>query len=221
LRITIIGRPASGKSTLTDRLVAASPELRTFGVRRHFTKEVEAGTPIGERVRDIVARHGWIPDELVAATVREHVASGALGTSFILEGMPGNLQQAELLDELLGELGLPLHGAVHVATPEEVCSARATSRLVCYRCDGGSHEATRVGDTMRCARCGGPVTPRDSDAQELFSARLTHYRELGRALVGYYTGDRLLELDGRADPEDSCAAVRAFVTRRSSTAVPA
>jgi adenylate kinase len=218
LRITIIGRPASGKSTLTDGLVARSPGLRTFGVRRHFTKEVEAGTPIGLRVSDIVARHGWIPDELVISAVREQISTGALGTSFILEGMPGNVRQAELLDELLAELGLPLHGAVHVATPEDVCSARATRRLVCYHCDGGSHEAVRAGDAMRCAGCGRPVTPRESDAEELFSARLTQYRELGRALVGYYAGDRLLELDGRASPDDGCAAVRAFVARRSTMA---
>jgi adenylate kinase len=201
MRIVILGRPASGKSTLTAQLAARFPELGTFSVRRHFTRQVQLDTPVGNQVRDIVSANGWIPDDLVAAAVRDQFRSGALGPDFIMEGMPGNRRQAELLDELLDDLRMPLDAAVWVQTPEELCLNRAARRLVCYQCDGGSHQATAILGTMTCARCGGPVTKRSADAEEPFQQRLTSYRQQTEELASYYRDERTIEVDGRWAPE--------------------
>jgi adenylate kinase len=219
MRIVIIGRPASGKSTLTDLLTARDPNLATFGVRRHFSAQVEAGTAVGNAVRAIVERNDWIPDELVVGAVRSLLESGELGSGFILEGMPGNREQARLLDALLAEHGLPLDCAVHVATPEPVCVARAARRTVCYRCDGGSHQAVRAANPDRCARCGGPVTPRDADATEPFTRRLALYRVQSREILGYYGATRVLTVDGQLPAPEIAAAVIGRVTACTQVAV--
>jgi adenylate kinase len=219
MRAVILGRPASGKSTLTDKLVARDPRLRTFGVRRHFAAQVEAGTPIGLAVRDIVDRNGWIPDELVIGAVRALIASGELGTRFILEGMPGNRRQAELLDELLEEFGLPLDRVVHVETPEAVCIARAAGRLVCYRCDGGSHEAIRAADST-CARCGGAITSRKADAAGPFTRRLELYRTQSREILDYYGPKRILIVDGRRSRDEIADIVAGQANGRVSAVSP-
>jgi adenylate kinase len=201
VRVVIVGRPAGGKSTLTDLLVDRCPGLRTFGVRRHFAQQVESGTAVGLAVREIVARGGWIPDDLVVGAVRDLIASGSLGPDFILEGMPGNREQAALLDLLLEELGLPLDCVLHVETPESVCLARAAERLVCYRCDGGSHQAVRSA-AGSCARCGGPVTPRSADAVGPLTDRLSLYRTQSPEILDYYGAERVLVLDGCRRPTE-------------------
>lgn len=206
MRITIIGRPASGKSTLTVNLLKRDPAMTSFGVRRHFAAEVERGTDTGRLVRDLVAGNQWIPDPIVVGAVDEALRDGRLGDAFVLEGMPGNGPQAVLLDELLGKHSLALHGVVWVDTPEAVCRARAARRLVCYACDGGSHEAYRVAGTMRCARCGTEVTPRAADADEPLSRRLALYERQCAELLDYY-GPRVHRVDGTQSPDAVLADV--------------
>lgn len=217
MRITIIGRPASGKSTLTVNLLERDRAMRSFGVRRHFAAEVERGTDTGVLVRDLVAGNQWIPDPIVVGAVDAVLRDGRLGNAFALEGMPGNGAQAVLLDELLDRHALPLDGVVWVDTPEAVCRARAACRLVCYACDGGSHEARRVEGTMRCASCGTEVTPRTADADEPLSRRLALYERQCAELLDYY-GPRVYRVDGTRSPDAVLADVVHHLGRPTVTA---
>ena len=195
MRVVVIGAPGAGKSTITDHLTSTEPGVPTFGVRRHFAEQVRLGTPIGKLAEPAVRGGRWIPADVVVRAVREEIEAGRLGPHFILEGVPGNRQQAELLDELLDDVELPLDCAVYVRTPREVCLARATSRLVCDHCDGGSHQA-RFGADQRCLTCGHPVVRRVTDAQDRFLERLDLHDTLVESLVSYYTGFRLVTVDG-------------------------
>ncbi|HEX4088942.1 MAG TPA: nucleoside monophosphate kinase [Trebonia sp.] len=215
MRITVIGRPASGKSTLTTRLLARDPSLRSFGVRRHFAAEVERGTSTGLRVRDLVAGNQWIPDPIVVGAVDEVLGSGRLGRAFVFEGMPGNRAQAALFDAVLDNHTLPLDGVVWVDTPESVCRARAARRLVCYACDGGSHEARRVEGTMTCATCAGEVTPRAADADEPLSRRLELYQGQCAELLDYY-GPRVHRVDGTQSADIVLADVWQHLGQRAA-----
>ncbi|MDX3078378.1 adenylate kinase family protein [Streptomyces sp. MI02-7b] len=217
IRVTIIGAPASGKSTLTDGILAADPAVRSFGVRSHFHFQVQARTPIGLEAEAVVNGGGWIPDELVAKAVRQEFADGNLGEQFVFEGMPGNRRQAELLDEVLEDVGLPLIGAIHVNTPEEVCLQRAAGRTVCVRCDGGAHQArSDPRDPSICANCGGPITRRDADDPSYVVQRLELHRRQTPELVDFYRGPRLLELDGRGSAPELLAQALAWIAERNA-----
>jgi len=203
---------------LTDRLVEADQGIATFGVRRHFAREVAERTPLGCAVEGVVKANGWIPDELVALAVRQELDRGHLGGSFILEGMPGNRRQAELLDDVLTEVGLPLHAAVHVDTPEALCAERAARRLVCQVCDGGSHQVVTSAHG-RCRRCGTRPTRRTTDAPEPFAKRLAQHAQVGPDLLGYYRYDRLIELSGLATSAELARECRHLLAPRIGASV--
>lgn len=214
MRIVVIGLPASGKSTLTAALSDEDPRIGTFGVRRFFAAQVERGTALGEQVRHLVAAQAWLPDDVVVEAFRAELRRGAVGDRFIVEGMPGNLRQAELLTRALTEEGVPLHAAVHVDTPARVCAQRAATRVVCPSCDGGSHPVP-VGEGTPCPRCGVPTVRRDTDAEEAFLRRLAVQEPLVPPLVEYYRGDLLLTVDGTLPPDEMIAGCRSRLAVRT------
>lgn len=217
MRVAAIGRPASGKSTLTANLREHEGRLSSFGVRRHFASEVERGSATGTKVRELVANNQWIPDPVVVGAVDKLLRDGRLGPDFVLEGMPGNGAQAVLLDAVLEKHSLPLDSVIWIDTPEEVCRARAARRLVCYPCDGGSHEARRIRDTMRCASCGAEVTPRAADADEPLSRRLALYEGQCAELLTFY-GPRVYRVDGTQPAEVILASVLGHLRGSMATA---
>jgi len=216
VRLVVIGAAASGKSTLTDLLVASHPGTSTFGVRRHFARQIELGTPAGLAVADVVKAQGWIPDRLVAAAVRSELITGGLTHDFILEGMPGNFRQAQLLDEVLQDFDIPLDAAVHVDTPLELCASRSRQRRVCSYCDGGSHQA-EFDSLANCIRCGRPVTRRGTDSPEEFAQRLALYTQQAPPLLDFYRdSDRLIAVAGEASPHKVLGACLAQLAIRLS-----
>ncbi|WP_350352841.1 nucleoside monophosphate kinase [Microbacterium sp. A8/3-1] len=196
LIVTVIGAPASGKSTLADGIKTRRPSVELFGVRRHFHEQIERGTALGDRARPYVDAGGWIPDEIVVEAVAQEFDDQRLRNEVVFEGMPGNRGQAALLDDLLDARGTPLQAVFWVDTPDPVCMARAAGRIVCYSCDGGAHQAVGMADDPgRCARCGEPLTARDGDDPLYLAHRLDLFHRQYAELFGYY-GDRVVRIDG-------------------------
>jgi adenylate kinase len=200
MRIAIIGAPGSGRSTLTNLLLMADPETRAFGVWSHFAQEIKLQTPLGRAAEAYIETQRRVPDEIVAEAVWEEIHAGRLAEKFILKGVPGNRRQAELLDTILAETGTTLHAVVYVATPPAICRQRASHRLVCQTCGGGTEQAIFYLDGS-CITCGTPVTRRYIDGPNAFEERLRQHRELIGPLVDYYRGSRLITLDGSVEPE--------------------
>jgi adenylate kinase len=217
MRIVVIGLPASGKSTLTGALSSEDPPISTFGVRRFFAGEVAQGTALGRRVEPFVTANAWLPDDVVVGAFQAEIRARRVGDRFIVEGMPGNVRQAELLAKVLDEEGLPLHAAVHVDTPPDVCAERASGRRVCMTCDGGSHPV-RVDTDGGCRRCGGPVSRRETDAVEAFRRRLAVQTPLLPPLVAFYRGSLLLTIDGKLPKDKMVLSCRAQLALRTGDA---
>ena len=100
MRLVLLGPPGAGKGTQAERLAAR------FGIARLSTGDmlraaVAAGTPIGLRAKDIMARGQLVPDEVVVGIIADRIAEPDAAKGFVLDGFPRTVAQAEALERLL------------------------------------------------------------------------------------------------------------------------
>ena len=87
MRLILLGPPGAGKGTQAQRLVSKHGivQLSTGDMLR---AAVAAGTPVGQRAKDIMARGELVPDEVVIAIIEDRIAEPDARNGFILDGFP-------------------------------------------------------------------------------------------------------------------------------------
>ena len=182
MRIILLGPPGAGKGTQAARLIVSHgiPQLSTGDMLR---AAVAAGTPTGQKAKDVMAAGGLVSDDIVIGIVADRIEEDDATRGFILDGFPRTVAQAEALDVMLEKKGKPLDAVIEIAVDETILGARI---------------AKRVAETIAS---GGKVRPDDN--ADAFKTRLAAYRELTAPVSGYYgqTG-RLQVVDGMAPIAD-------------------
>ena len=90
IRIVMLGGPGSGKSTYTEYLI------RHFQINHIYPggmlrKEVENNTEIGKRVKEILAKGQFVPNDIVLDLIKKSVSESPQG--YVLDGWPRYMQQ--------------------------------------------------------------------------------------------------------------------------------
>jgi len=191
MRLVLLGPPGAGKGTQAQRLVEkhAIVQLSTGDMLR---AAVKAGTPIGLRAKDIMARGELVPDEVVVTIVSDRVDEADARNGFILDGFPRTVPQAVALDRMLKEKGLKLDAVIDLKVDLSILQERIESRIADAKARGG------------------PL--RSDDDPEILKKRIEAYRTQNPALVDYYQRlDTLKSVDGMAPiPEVAGAIDRAL-----------
>lgn len=182
MRLVLIGPPASGKGTLANGLCAAFgiPHIDTGSLLR---AEIEKGGDLADQLRPLLAAGQLAPDALVISAIAKRLGEADCVKGFVLDGFPRTLPQAIALDEMLTARNLRLDRAVLLDVPESVLYERVAKRAAAS-----------------------PV-PRADDKPEVLAERLSKYAAITAQAIPFYEGRNiLLRVDGRAAPDDVCAA---------------
>ena len=187
MRLILLGPPGAGKGTQALRLVAK------YGIVQLSTGEmlreaVKAGTPIGRQVKDIMARGGLVPDNIVVSIVGQRIEQPDARKGFILDGFPRTVPQAQALDRLLSSKGLALDVVIELRVDEDALLKRIETRIA---------EMTARGEPLR-----------SDDNPEVLRQRLAAYRQQTAPLVAYYRQQNVLRsVNGMAPIPDVTAAI--------------
>jgi adenylate kinase len=187
MRLILLGPPGAGKGTQAQRLV------KKYGIIQLSTGDmlraaVAAGTPIGQRAKDIMARGELVPDDVVVAIVADRVDQSDAKKGFILDGFPRTVPQAVALDRMLAAKGLKLDAVVELKVDANILHQRIANRVA---------EATARGEALR-----------PDDNPEILRTRLGAYREQTAPLVDYYRLQGALKsVDGMAPIEVVATAI--------------
>ncbi len=222
LNLVMLGPPGAGKGTQARRFAAARriPHISTGDMLR---EAAAAGTEVGRRAKAVMEQGGLVSDEIILGVVRERLARPDAQAGFLLDGFPRTVAQAEALDGMMA--GRDPLVVVDIAVADEELVRRLTSRRVCSQC-GTNADVPAAGQPVpvSCSRCGGALTQRADDREEVIRERLRVYARDTRPLVDFYR-DRATfrSVDGAQAPEqvarDLAAAVESVFAPRHARGV--
>jgi adenylate kinase len=185
MRLILLGPPGAGKGTQAQHLVAkyGLVQLSTGDMLR---AAVKAGTPLGLKVQDIMARGALVPDDIVVTIVEERIAEPDARKGFILDGFPRTVPQAEALDRMLAKNGIALDAVIELRVDEDALVRRIESRIAEMKARGE------------------PLRPDDNP--DILHRRLLAYRELTAPLIAYYRQHGVLHSVDGMEPINVVAA---------------
>ncbi len=193
MRIVLLGAPGAGKGTQAKKLIEkyGIPQISTGDILR---KAVADGTPLGKEAKSYMDKGELVPDSVVIGLVKERLQQDDCKKGFILDGFPRNTAQAETLDKVLDEMGMPLQVALSVDVDFDVLMKRLTGRRTCKSC--GQMYNIYFSPPQKegvCDKCGGELYQRDDDKEETIKKRLDVYEAQTAPLIDYYEKKGILK----------------------------
>jgi adenylate kinase len=201
MRLILLGPPGAGKGTQAQRLV------EKYGIVQLSTGDmlraaVAAGTPIGLKAKEIMARGELVPDAVVVGIVADRIEQPDARNGFILDGFPRTVPQAQALDRMLEEKGLALEAVIELRVNEEILLERVERRV---------REMTARGEPLRA-----------DDNPDVLKKRLDAYRAQTAPLVAFYASTGLLRtLNGMASIDEVTAAISRVLAEAAFQSRPA
>ncbi|KAG6798324.1 GTP:AMP phosphotransferase AK3, mitochondrial [Apis mellifera caucasica] len=185
-RAVILGAPASGKGTMSARIVEQFKLTHISSgdkLRLHMNNKTE----LGKAVSNYVLSGKFVPDDIMISMINEEIK--AVGKqNWLLDGFPRTLTQAEKLQKIH-----PINLVLYLDVPFEVILNRVKNRWVhlpsgrVYNIGFNSPKVPGKDDVT-----GEPLSKRDDDKIEIVEKRLQEYSNATKPILTFYSNLGLL-----------------------------
>jgi len=189
MNIILLGPPGAGKGTQAQVLVEEHGlvQLSTGDMLR---AAVASGSELGQEAKAVMDAGKLMPDEIMVQIISDRISEPVCANGFILDGFPRTTAQAEALDKMLEEKGLPLDRVIEISVDDTILIDRINAR---------------VAQTPEAER-------RDDDNAETLKHRLEVYHEQTAPILPYYEGRGMLKkVDGMKSIEEVSKQIGAII----------
>jgi len=197
MRLVLLGPPGAGKGTQA-KLMQERTGASHISSGDLLRAAIASDSELGRAAKGYMDRGELVPDQLVIDMIAERLRHNGHDPSFMLDGFPRTVAQADALESMLKGRNIPLDHVISLEVPREELVRRLAGRRTCSQCATMYHTAY---DPPRqpgvCDRCGGQLVQRDDDREETVRARLDVYDKATAPVAAFYRARNLLrEIDG-------------------------
>jgi len=187
-RIVLFGPPGAGKGTFSSQILKVFPEINHISTGDIFRDNLKNQTPLGLKAKSYMDKGELVPDSLTNELVKDRLDK-IVGKSWLLDGYPRNLKQAEFLDKITNVDLLLL-----LEVSRDVIKKRILGRFGCPECGEIYNKYTlqpkvQTGENKwTCDRCGAEIEfkQRSDDTEETLKNRLDAYEKNAKPVIDYY-----------------------------------
>lgn len=180
MKLILFGPPGAGKGTQAE-FIADKYGVEHISTGDVLREAVKNNTDIGKKAKSYMDKGELVPDNVVIEIIKDKIAS-LDSSSFMLDGFPRTLAQAEALDAMLREHNYDLDLVLMLDVDDEEVIKRIMHRQ--------------------------EIEDRKDDSEEVVRNRLKVYREQTSPLEEYYRGNNLLKkLNGQGEISEVSARI--------------
>lgn len=196
MKILLVGPPGVGKGTQAN-LICNRYNIRHISTGDILRKYIADDTDIGKKILNYGIECGrFVSDDLVNSIVSQLKSDKILGQSYLLDGYPRTVSQAEFyVNNILNENDKYL--VIHLNTSNEYILDRISNRLTCINCGNIYNLQNDLPKIYgKCDICGNRLIIRSDDNINIFKNRLEIYDKMTSKVVDYFRNlDVLYEID--------------------------
>jgi adenylate kinase len=181
MRIVFLGPPGAGKGTQAQRLKDYL-HIAHLSTGEMLRDAEQSGTSLGREAASYMNAGKLVPDDVVVGIVLERLGEKDCARGCLFDGFPRTVPQAEALDRMLADHGMPLELVLAIDVHEPVLVERLLGR------------------------------GRPDDDRGTIRERFRQYSRLTEPLIDYYRGRGILrQIDGEGTPDQVFARIRRAV----------
>ncbi|XP_071760395.1 GTP:AMP phosphotransferase AK3, mitochondrial [Centroberyx gerrardi] len=210
-RAVIMGPPGSGKGTVSARIT------KTFGLKHISSGDllrgnINAKTELGLLMKSCIDQGQLVPDDVMSRLILSDLRA-MHQTSWLLDGFPRTVSQAESLDEVY-----TVDTVINLAVPFQTIKQRLTSRWThlpsgrVYNIDFNPPKVAGLDDVT-----GEPLAQRDDDTPDTVTRRLKAYETQTEPVLEYYRSKGVLETFSGTETNKIWPHVQAFLHKKLSS----
>ncbi|KAM9306970.1 GTP:AMP phosphotransferase AK3, mitochondrial [Pholidichthys leucotaenia] len=212
VRAVIMGPPGSGKGTVSAR-IGQSFGLKHISSGDILRANISAKTELGLLMKACIDQGQLVPDDVISRLILNHLKT-LHNTSWLLDGFPRTVSQAEALDVVYS-----LDTVVNLNVPFDTIKQRLTSRWThlasgrVYNIDFNPPKIPGLDDVT-----GEPLVQRDDDKPETVTRRLKSYQTQTEPVLEFYRSKGILETFSGTETNKIWPHVQDFLHRKFTSA---
>lgn len=186
MNLVLFGPPGAGKGT-QGSLLAKKRGLLKISTGDILRDAVRAETPLGVKARNFMNAGELVPDAVILGLVRAVIDDAPGDAGFIMDGFPRTIPQAQGVDSMLTELGMPIDAVVVLDVDDDKLVKRLSGRRSCPKCGSVFNiyfDPPKQED--HCDRCDAKLVQRADDSHDTVVRRLEVYKEQTAPIIDYY-----------------------------------
>jgi adenylate kinase len=183
MKVILLGAPGAGKGTQAQFMTEkyGIPQISTGDMLR---AAVKAGSPLGIKVKEVMASGGLVSDETIIELIQERIKDDDCAKGFLFDGFPRTIPQAEALKKQ----GVEIDAVVEINVADDEIISRLSGRRV-HEASGRIYHVKYNPPAVegKDNETGDTLIQREDDAEETVRKRLGVYHSQTSPLVAYYS----------------------------------